>query len=119
MSRVFRIFAYIHYPYCQYCGRRLCYVKRCSRIIYRERKDIATCDHFIPKSKGGNGSWENKVICCLECNQRKSDKIWERPKGPCWREMKSVVAKRTYKEMLPIALKLNEDLDNASTEENS
>ena len=43
---------------CQYCGARI-------------PRAEATYDHVIPRSQGGRTSWENVVICCTPCNQRK------------------------------------------------
>jgi len=43
---------------CQYCGVTL---KRCD----------ATIDHVKPKSKGGRGTWDNLVLACKYCNQKK------------------------------------------------
>lgn len=43
---------------CQYCGRR----------------GSLTMDHVIPRSKGGDTSWENVVACCAGCNRRKGDR---------------------------------------------
>jgi len=42
---------------CQYCGSR----------------DDLTFDHLIPRSKGGQTTWENVVTACSPCNLRKSD----------------------------------------------
>ena len=28
-------------------------------------------DHVLPRSRGGDTSWENVVCCCLKCNTRK------------------------------------------------
>jgi 5-methylcytosine-specific restriction endonuclease McrA len=44
---------------CQYCGSR----------------SNLTVDHVIPKSKGGNSSWENIVASCAPCNRRKGDAL--------------------------------------------
>jgi 5-methylcytosine-specific restriction endonuclease McrA len=42
---------------CQYCG------------------DTAeSIDHVVPRSKGGDHSWENVVACCRNCNIRKGDR---------------------------------------------
>jgi 5-methylcytosine-specific restriction endonuclease McrA len=49
---------------CQYCGKKL-------------RRTEATYDHVIPRCQGGQTRWENVVICCTPCNQRKSDKTPE------------------------------------------
>ncbi len=43
---------------CQYCGHR---------------KDL-TIDHVIPRSKGGQHTWDNVVIACGSCNSRKGDR---------------------------------------------
>ena len=42
---------------CAYCG-----------------KAAATVDHVIPRSRGGDDSWENMVACCLRCNNTKGDR---------------------------------------------
>jgi 5-methylcytosine-specific restriction endonuclease McrA len=74
---VIRLRAYVRIPYhsrhrkitrravfardgweCQYCGRR----------------GSLTMDHVVPRSKGGETSWENVVACCATCNRRKSDR---------------------------------------------
>ena len=44
---------------CQYCGSR----------------SNLTVDHVIPRSKGGNSSWENIVASCAPCNRRKGDRL--------------------------------------------
>src|SRR5215216_4767228 len=44
---------------CQYCGSR----------------SNLTVDHVIPRSKGGNSSWENIVASCAPCNRRKGDHL--------------------------------------------
>lgn len=33
-----------------------------------------TIDHVVPKSKGGQTSWENVVTACKSCNNRKDNK---------------------------------------------
>ena len=44
---------------CQYCG---------------SGNDL-TFDHLIPRSHGGETTWENIVTCCKSCNQKKGDKL--------------------------------------------
>jgi len=59
---------------CQYCG---------------STKQL-TLDHVIPRSKGGNHSWDNVVIACEPCNSRKGDRtpslarmiLHTKPKAP-------------------------------------
>jgi 5-methylcytosine-specific restriction endonuclease McrA len=43
---------------CQYCGKRFA-------------TNQLSLDHVIPKSRGGETTWENVVCCCLGCNIKK------------------------------------------------
>jgi 5-methylcytosine-specific restriction endonuclease McrA len=45
---------------CQYCGTR------------GER--LMTVDHIVPKSRGGDSTWENLVCACMRCNNRKNNR---------------------------------------------
>ncbi len=47
---------------CQYCGTVLA-------------SSELTLDHVIPRSRGGQSTWENLVACCHECNRRKGSKL--------------------------------------------
>ncbi|MEV3965350.1 HNH endonuclease [Nocardia sp. NPDC050193] len=60
-----------------------------------------TIDHVIPRSRGGEHSWENCVASCAPCNHRKADKLLSElgwtlraplisPKGPHWRLLSTV-----------------------------
>ena len=49
---------------CQYCGKKL-------------TKSIATLDHVVPKSKGGVVEWDNIVLSCMSCNQKKGSRSLE------------------------------------------
>jgi len=33
-----------------------------------------TIDHIIPKSRGGEDSWENLITACIKCNNKKGNK---------------------------------------------
>ena len=55
-----------------------------------------TVDHVVPRSRGGEHTWENCVAACSACNHRKADKLltelgWTlrlvptSPKGQHWR----------------------------------
>ena len=60
---------------CQYCGGRA---------------GLMTVDHVIPKTAGGDDSWENLVCACLNCNNLKGNRspdeagltLFRRPKRP-------------------------------------
>jgi 5-methylcytosine-specific restriction endonuclease McrA len=36
-----------------------------------------TLDHIVPRSRGGESTWENLVACCHPCNNRKGDRMPE------------------------------------------
>lgn len=74
MPSIIRLHSYVHIPYkgvvlsrqnifkrdqhqCQYCGSRA----------------NLTLDHVIPRSRGGQSSWDNLITACKECNSRKGD----------------------------------------------
>ena len=44
---------------CQYCGER----------------DDLTFDHLVPRSKGGQTTWDNVVTACAPCNLKKGGKL--------------------------------------------
>ena len=46
----------------------------CSKSCERHESDKLTIDHVIPKSRGGENTWENLVTACKKCNQRKGNK---------------------------------------------
>jgi 5-methylcytosine-specific restriction endonuclease McrA len=43
---------------CQYCGDR-----------------AQTLDHIVPRSRGGDHTWENVVAACRPCNVHKADRL--------------------------------------------
>jgi 5-methylcytosine-specific restriction endonuclease McrA len=43
---------------CQYCGRS-------------HPASQLSLDHVVPRSRGGQTSWDNVVCCCVSCNTRK------------------------------------------------
>lgn len=42
--------------------------------VYCGSKKNLTIDHVVPKSKGGDNSWNNMVTCCNKCNFNKADR---------------------------------------------
>lgn len=55
---------------CQYCGAR----------------DDLTVDHVLPKSRGGQDTWENLVAACTLCNNRKGNRTPQEAKMPLQRK---------------------------------
>jgi 5-methylcytosine-specific restriction endonuclease McrA len=48
---------------CQYCGKAM-------------PPSQLSVDHVVPTSRGGSGnSWENQVIACRRCNNRKGNRL--------------------------------------------
>lgn len=43
----------------------------CKRLPFR----LATIDHLIPQSKGGENTLDNLVVACVDCNSEKQDKL--------------------------------------------
>ena len=64
---------------CQYCGKRL-----------PERE--LSLDHVVAGWRGGKSTWDNLVVACLKCNDRKASRspreagmtLLDRPKKPNW-----------------------------------
>lgn len=67
---------------CQYCGR----AKPSSQLSF---------DHVMPRSRGGETSWENVVAACVDCNTKKGGrtpqearmKLIRKPKKPNYSPM--------------------------------
>jgi 5-methylcytosine-specific restriction endonuclease McrA len=64
---------------CQYCNKR-------------HPVEELTCDHVIPRSRGGGTTWTNIVTCCVKCNRKKGGRTPEeagfslvrKPMRPSW-----------------------------------
>ncbi len=73
---IVRLSVYVHIPFkkiilsrknilkrdghkCQYCGKS---------------GGNLTIDHIVPRSQGGEDTWENLVAACVSCNNRKDDR---------------------------------------------
>ena len=67
---------------CQYCGRLL------------TRRE-ATRDHVVPIPKGGRSAWDNLVLCCRSCNEKKGSSVWTPRKRPAAPSVKEIMVKMT------------------------
>jgi 5-methylcytosine-specific restriction endonuclease McrA len=94
---VIRLRSYVRVPY-----RARIPLTRAA-LMHRDRHSCAYCggkadtvDHVVPRSRGGDHSWENCVAACSTCNHRKADRLlaelgWKlrlvptSPKGQHWR----------------------------------
>ena len=69
---------------CQYCNQQ-------------PGGDELTIDHVVPRAQGGESSWTNCVLACLDCNAHKADRTPEQakmrlrktPERPTWRPLYS------------------------------
>lgn len=74
---------------CQYCG-------------CKPKSEELTIDHVIPRSRGGQSTWENCVLACTRCNHSKADrtpkmarmKLKKKPAHPKWNPIYSQHATR-------------------------
>lgn len=73
---IIRLNGYIKVPYKRIILTRRNILKRDNhKCVYCGRGDLPlTIDHIIPKSKGGDDSWDNLVSACLPCNNKKGDR---------------------------------------------
>lgn len=61
-------------------NRRNIYARDGNRCQYCGKKHPTTelsLDHVVPRSRGGQSTWENIVCCCLKCNIRKGGRTPE------------------------------------------
>ena len=64
--------------HCEYCGKPNLRLYHWKHDKVKNREDMATVDHFLPKSLYPELAQEynNLKICCYSCNQKKKDDIW-------------------------------------------
>lgn len=73
-----------------------------------------TIDHVLPRSRGGQDSWENLVACCVRCNNMKGNRTPEEmgwslsvrpraPRGPAWVVRGADVREPSWEEYLGAA----------------
>ena len=80
-SRVIRLIDYVKIPL-----HKIVFHKPTRALIYQ--RDDHTCqycgsqkrltiDHVVPKSRGGQDTWENMVVACSSCNTKKGNTLLE------------------------------------------
>jgi 5-methylcytosine-specific restriction endonuclease McrA len=78
-KRVIRLVNYVKIPFKHgkdaYPTRSLIYKRDDHECQYCGTTKDLTLDHVIPRSKGGQDTWENLVTCCIKCNLKKGDKL--------------------------------------------
>ena len=48
---------------------------QCQYCVKTFNSEELTLDHVIPKSRGGENTWENLVTACKRCNQKKGARL--------------------------------------------
>lgn len=72
---VIRLVSYVHIPHRKVVMSRENIFKRDDHsCVYCGSHKNLTIDHIIPKSRGGDNSWENLITSCYKCNSIKGDK---------------------------------------------
>lgn len=64
---------------CQYCG-------------VRKAAGDLTKDHVIPRSRGGDSSWENIVSACFPCNNKKGNRTPQEAGMPLAKQPRQISA---------------------------
>jgi len=78
---VIRLVNYIRLPYTLMMehkpSRAMIYKRDGNKCQYCGSTKNLTIDHVIPRSKGGDDTWQNLVTACTKCNTRKGSKLLE------------------------------------------
>jgi 5-methylcytosine-specific restriction endonuclease McrA len=72
---IVRLKAYVAVPYKRIMISRKNILRRDRyRCQYCASRDRLTVDHVLPRSRGGKDSWENLVVACTPCNNKKGSR---------------------------------------------
>jgi 5-methylcytosine-specific restriction endonuclease McrA len=76
LPSIVRLTFFVRFPYPGILLNRKTLLRRDGfRCQYCGRTDLPlTIDHMVPKSKGGEESWENLITACTRCNTAKGDR---------------------------------------------
>jgi 5-methylcytosine-specific restriction endonuclease McrA len=79
MPSILRLSVYYRVPHKRVILSRKNILRRDSnRCQYCGRGDLPlTIDHVVPRTRGGDESWENLVCACMKCNNKKGDRTPE------------------------------------------
>lgn len=80
-SRVIRLIEYVKIPLnrimIQKPTRALIYQRDDHTCQYCGSQKKLTIDHIVPRSRGGQDTWENMVVACSACNTKKGNTLLE------------------------------------------
>jgi 5-methylcytosine-specific restriction endonuclease McrA len=76
MPSVIRLRQYVRVPYVEIALTRKNFLHRDAHTCQYCRKsgEDMTLDHVIPRSRGGQDTWENIVVACVRCNVHKGNR---------------------------------------------
>jgi hypothetical protein len=76
-KRIIRLVIYVRLPFSHgktdHPTRSLIYKRDDNECQYCGSKNNLTIDHVIPRSRGGQDTWDNLVTCCSSCNTKKGN----------------------------------------------
>ena len=91
-KRVIRLVNYVRIPFMRFADqtptRNMIYKRDGYSCQYCGSTRDLTIDHVIPRSKGGQDTWENLVAACKNCNQVKGEKTPEEANMPLLKKPK-------------------------------
>jgi len=100
-SRVIRLIDYVKIPLnrimIQKPTRTLIYQRDDHTCQYCGSQKRLTVDHVIPRSRGGQDTWENMVVACSPCNVKKGNTLLEQTGMKLKRVPKAMENKITLK----------------------
>jgi hypothetical protein len=99
-SRVIRLLDYIKLPIKKIMShkpsRNMIYKRDNHTCQYCGSKKSLTIDHVIPRSRGGQDTWENMVVACSSCNTKKGHTLLEQTGMKLMKNPKSPVNKMIF-----------------------
>jgi hypothetical protein len=80
-SRVIRLLDYVKLPLSKIMNitpsRSMIYKRDNHTCQYCGARSKLTIDHVLPRSRGGEDTWENLVVACSSCNTKKGSMLLE------------------------------------------
>lgn len=93
-ATVIRLFSYVRIPISKMTLRKptksMIYLRDGYKCQYCGSSRNLTLDHILARSRGGDSSWSNLVVCCSVCNTKKANrpleqtgmKLLRKPRAP-------------------------------------
>jgi hypothetical protein len=99
-SRVIRLLDYVKLPLSKIMNinpsRSMIYKRDNHTCQYCGARSKLTIDHVLPRSRGGEDTWENLVVACSSCNTKKGSMLLEHTGMKLARKPKAPVNKMIF-----------------------